>query len=149
MLKPERVLPEEREILYQMAQRYWAEIMPNAPVVKEESLRPAYFAEEFPERGRQVEQWWAVLDGTRIGFANLEFNEALEGEWVYIRDLYIEPAYRRHGLGRTFVQALIEGAKSRGIYRVDLHSRADNPGAKAFWERVGFSLASYRWRQYL
>ena len=39
---------EERDALYEMARRFWEELMPHAPVVQDPSIRSRYFAHEFP-----------------------------------------------------------------------------------------------------
>jgi GNAT superfamily N-acetyltransferase len=150
----------EREALYEMAQRFWEELMPHAPVVQDPSIRQRYFEYEFHARDSRVGQpghpaWWAIVEGERAGFATARLSRAELDEdwtgrpWAYIKDFYVEPRWRRLGVGRAFVQALLDWLDAQGVYRVDLHARSDAPAARAFWEAVGFDLASYRMRRYL
>jgi ribosomal protein S18 acetylase RimI-like enzyme len=150
MLKIRPVESGEREALFDVAQRYWAEIMPHAPVVQNPEMRPPYFAHEFQSSQPGSHLWWAMVDDTRIGFANVELSlDWTDQSWAYVKDLYIEPAWRNQGHGQALVQALIDWLTDQGVYRVDLFVRSDSPTALAFWEAAGFELASYRMRRYL
>ena len=52
--------------------------------------------------------------------------------------LCVQPSLQRQGLGRRLLQWLIESAQVAGIVSVRLELRADNLGAQAFYERLGF-----------
>jgi len=150
MLETQPIGDGERDELFEVVQRYWIELMPHSPVVQDPAIRPRYFDSQFRFGEPGSCQWWAVLDGTRIGFANVELSEDWTGRvWAYVRDFYIEPDWRWQGHGRAFAQALVDWLKGQGVYRIDLHVRSDNPGALAFWKSLGFDLASYRLRTYL
>jgi ribosomal protein S18 acetylase RimI-like enzyme len=141
---------EEREALFAMAQRFWEELMPHAPVVQEPSIRQRYFAHEFRLGQPGHLAWWALAGGQRVGFAHLELNEDWAGRpWAYIKGFYVEPRWRRQGIGRAFATGIAEALRDSGVYRIDLHARSDTPAALAFWRAVGYDLASYRMRQYL
>jgi ribosomal protein S18 acetylase RimI-like enzyme len=140
----------EREALYEMAVRFWQELMPHAPVVQDPSIRPAYFAHEFRMGQPGHRAWWAIVDGQRAGFCHLALNEDWAGRtWAYLKGFYVEPRYRRQGIGRAFAQAIVDHLREQGVHRVDLHARSDAPAALAFWRALGYDLASYRLRQYL
>ena len=51
---------------------------------------------------------------------------------------------RRRGLGRVFMLRLIEEARERGAREVFLEVRADNPGAQALYEVLGFEVLAVR-----
>lgn len=141
---------EERETLFEMAVRFWEELMPHAPVVQDPSIRPAYFDREFRLGAPDHRAWWAVVEDERAGFAHLELNEDWAGRpWAYIQGFYVEPRWRRQGIGRAFATAIVDNLREQGVHRVDLHARSDTPAALAFWRAVGYDLASYRMRQYL
>jgi GNAT superfamily N-acetyltransferase len=141
---------EERAALYEVAQRFWEELMPHAPVVQDPSIRPRYFEHEFRLGQPGHHAWWASAGGQRVGFAHLELDEDWAGRpWAYVKGFYVEPRWRRQGIGRSLARALVDWLRARGVYRVDLHARSDTPAALAFWQAVGFDLASYRMRQYL
>ncbi|KLN56904.1 GNAT family N-acetyltransferase [Variovorax paradoxus] len=48
------------------------------------------------------------------------------------------PEARGHGLGAQLLQAAIGKSWARGLTRIELSVRADNPKAKALYERFGF-----------
>lgn len=45
---------------------------------------------------------------------------------------------RRQGLGAALMRSAIEAAWARGLRRIELTVRADNPSARALYERMGF-----------
>ena len=148
MLQPIGV--EEREALYEMAVRFWTELMPHAPVVQDPLIRPAYFDREFRLGQPGHRAWWANVGDAHAGFAHLELDEDWAGRpWAYIKGFYIEPRWRRLGIGRAFAIEIAQILRNLAVYRIDLHARSDTPAAFAFWRSVGYDLASYRMRQYL
>ncbi len=50
----------------------------------------------------------------------------------------LPPAYREKGLGARLISAVLDEARARGIIRVELHVRADNPRAIRLYEKLGF-----------
>ena len=73
----------------------------------------------------------AVRDGHVIGFATL----AIDDDGLELEDLFVEPAWMRHGVGRALVDDAVAAARAAGIAR--LHVTA-NVLALAFYEAVGF-----------
>jgi GNAT superfamily N-acetyltransferase len=141
---------EEREALFEVMVRFWEELMPHAPVVQDPSIRPRYFEHECRLGQPGHYAWWAVAGDERVGFAHLELDEDWSGRpWAYVKGFYVEPRWRRQGIGRAFVREIAIWLNEQGVYRVDLHARSDTPAALAFWRAVGFDLASYRMRRYL
>jgi ribosomal protein S18 acetylase RimI-like enzyme len=54
--------------------------------------------------------------------------------------LGVHPGQRRKGLGRHLVLWLEECALIAGLGRVDVETRADNPGAVDFYLRLGYEI---------
>jgi ribosomal protein S18 acetylase RimI-like enzyme len=52
--------------------------------------------------------------------------------------LAVERAERRRGLGRALVEWLEKTARMGGVRRFQLEVRADDPGARAFYEELGY-----------
>lgn len=146
-----RLIPEsERAELFEIVQRYWAELMPHSSVVKNPMIQPRYFEYQFKFGIPGSYQWWAILDSVKIGFANLLLiRDWTEKAWAEIHDFYMEPQWRRQGYGRAFFQALVNWMETQRVYRIDLLVRVDSPAARVFWKNVGFDLTSYRMRRYL
>lgn len=76
-----------------------------------------------------------------IGFIACDTNwfsfieKRLVGE---IHELFVHPAYRNRGVGRTIVQRAIEYARSRGRRLITLWVGRDNEAAKRFYRKLGF-----------
>ncbi len=61
-----------------------------------------------------------------------------------IQTISVAPGFRRRGLGRMLMLALLAEALSRGARFVFLEVRADNPNARALYETLGFEQVSVR-----
>ena len=53
-------------------------------------------------------------------------------------DLYIEPEYRRKGLGRKFLNIGIEWFQSKKIYHFSIAAHTLNPEAIRIYKKFGF-----------
>lgn len=71
-----------------------------------------------------AELWAAVRDGHAVAFLGLDGAE--------IVSLFVDPAVHRSGIGR----ALLDHALERGADHLDVNEQ--NPGAIAFYKRMGF-----------
>ena len=60
------------------------------------------------------------------------------GKLGYISDLYVQPEYRRHGLGRLLFLALRDWLTDQGATALDLQAYTANAEAMAFWRKMGF-----------
>jgi len=58
----------------------------------------------------------------------------IDGEYAFLRDLFIEPAHFKRGLGSDLFRRAIDEAKARGAHRLTLHA---DPNARAFYEHFG------------
>ncbi|MBB5632887.1 ribosomal-protein-alanine acetyltransferase [Cryobacterium mesophilum] len=65
-----------------------------------------------------------------------------------IQTIAVAEAARRGGLGRTVMLTLINEAVKRGADEVFLEVRADNPGARALYQSLGFEELAVRARYY-
>jgi len=63
----------------------------------------------------------------------------LDGDWLGVHGLVVDPAHRRRGLGTAVLSALVEWAAERGARTVWLHVETDNEAALALYEGLGFS----------
>ena len=61
----------------------------------------------------------------------------LPGE-VDIHNLAVHPAFRRRGVGRSLLQAVVSEAKHRGSTRVMLEVRKSNDVAQRLYQSLGF-----------
>lgn len=72
-------------------------------------------------------------DGAARGWA------VLDGDWLGLHSLWVDPDRRRRGLGRLVLAELLDWGASRGATTAWLHVETDNPGAVALYEGAGFT----------
>jgi len=65
-----------------------------------------------------------------------------------IQTIAVVERARRRGLGRTLLLALLNEARGRRATEVFLEVRADNPGARALYESLGFAEIAVRPKYY-
>jgi GNAT superfamily N-acetyltransferase len=58
------------------------------------------------------------------------------GRWGYVQWMSTEPRYRRRGLARAIVAAIIGWLEARGIHNVELHA---TPEGEPLYRSFGFS----------
>ena len=65
-----------------------------------------------------------------------------------IQTIAVVEGARRHGLGRVLMLRMMDDARERGATELFLEVRADNPGAQALYESLGFEQIAVRPRYY-
>ena len=66
----------------------------------------------------------------------------VEHTTLYIDDICVDEASRGQGAGRALYEYILDFARDRGCYNVTLNVWSCNPGAMAFYEKLG--LLPYR-----
>ena len=75
-----------------------------------------------------------------FALAQIESDGSLGSErGCWIHELYVEPEWRRRGLGSLLVAQVEAFFAERGGTRVSIRVEASNPGGLRFWERRGFA----------
>ncbi|MDX1651240.1 MAG: GNAT family N-acetyltransferase [Brumimicrobium sp.] len=86
------------------------------------------------------------IDGTVRGMALYYISYSTwKGRCLYLEDLYIQPTYRRGGLGKELFGILVEEAKSLGVKRMDWQVLEWNEPAIKFYEKIGATLDPEWW----
>ena len=101
-------------------------------------------------------QWRRELeDGERPGMGLFQGDEllALATGWLVLEELHITavavaPAWRRRGLGRRALAALLLQGRDLGAERATLEVAASNPAARALYAATGFRTAGVRRNYY-
>ncbi len=62
------------------------------------------------------------------------------GRCLYLEDLYIQPDFRRGGIGQKLFQVLVDEAKALGVKRMDWQVLDWNEPAIQFYKKVGATL---------
>lgn len=107
---------------------------PEAVEATEESLSRALFRPD-----PKVHAYVAELDGRVVGMAVwfLAFSTWTGRHSLYLEDLFVEPAARRHGVGRALIARLAARAVELGCARMDWAVLDWNEPAMAFYRTVG------------
>ena len=106
--------------------------------VREKSLR------------EELARTWARLfvarkdGGTVVGYL-LYWHVVDEG---HVINVAVAPQERRHGIGRTLVEFLLQHTRANGIVKLLLEVRASNVAAIGLYESAGFTRFNVRERYY-
>lgn len=75
------------------------------------------------------------------GLAVLRFRDDLWSDSLecYLAELYIKPAHRGRGSGRTLMNAVIDEAKARGASFIHINVDEPDTAARNLYESLGFS----------
>jgi GNAT superfamily N-acetyltransferase len=79
------------------------------------------------------------VDSRPAGFALCFYNFStfLGRAGIYIEDIYVDPAYRKHGIGRAILKALAQRAVAEGCGRVEWSVLNWNTPALDFYAGLG------------
>lgn len=107
---------------------------PEAVDATEESLAAALFCPN-----PKVHAHVAEADGRVVGMAVwfLSFSTWTGRHSLYLEDLFVEPAARRHGVGRALLRCLADRALDLGCARMDWSVLDWNEPAMAFYRTLG------------
>lgn len=84
-------------------------------------------------------QGFAALDGERIaGIVHFHVHASTWARfgYCYLEDLFVDPACRGQGLGRTLIEAVFRAADEQGAERVYWHTENTNEGAQHLYRQV-------------
>lgn len=84
----------------------------------------------------------AEVDGVGVGFALFfrNFSTFLTTPGLYLEDLYVQPAFRGHGIGKALILHLAQLAVSRGYGRLEWSVLTWNTPAIGFYEYLGAEI---------
>ena len=82
----------------------------------------------------------AEIDGAIIGYA-LYWMLPIDAD---VHNLAVHPAFRRRGIGRSLLEAVVAKAREQGLTRVTLEVRQSNQAAQRLYESLGFVAQGVR-----
>lgn len=85
--------------------------------------------------------WLVALEGDTI--AGYVGSQTVMGE-TDMMNVAVSPAYRRRGIARELIQALLRELARQGSHRLMLEVRASNAPARALYESLGFAQVGRR-----
>ncbi|MGC2616929.1 MAG: GNAT family N-acetyltransferase [Terracidiphilus sp.] len=65
--------------------------------------------------------------------------EEEQARHAHVISMWVDPEFRRADVGKALIDAVVEWAASRAMPELKLMVTSVNPGAIAFYERLGFS----------
>lgn len=77
----------------------------------------------------------AQIDGRIAGFVMGE----MQGDVAYLRELDVDPAYQRRGIGAILVAAYVAAAKAKAATAIYLSTFRDPSWNAPFYRRLGFT----------
>ena len=83
----------------------------------------------------------ALLDDMIVfddGILKGVINRKIVGNTIEICEFYVEPFFKRSGIGHELMEALVKEAKTEGKKRIFLWVIKDNMAARSFYEKNGF-----------
>ncbi len=85
--------------------------------------------------------WLVALEGDTV--AGYVGSQTVMGE-TDMMNVAVSPAYRRRGIARELIQALLRELARQGSHRLTLEVRASNVPARALYESLGFAQVGRR-----
>ncbi|NEB76179.1 GNAT family N-acetyltransferase, partial [Streptomyces sp. SID14478] len=82
--------------------------------------------------------WFATVPGEGAVSAAIG-RCVVDGRWAGFAAVEVDPAYRRQGLASAVMAALARRALDEGASAAWLQVEADNEGARALYDRMGFA----------
>jgi ribosomal protein S18 acetylase RimI-like enzyme len=127
---------DEADLLRKM--RALAEQEPGAYYFEEHAVRSVlreFLAE--PSLGKA----WIFSDGADIAgyiVLTLGFSFEYHGREAFVDELYVEPQYRRRGIGREALRFVDEQARAMGVIALHLEVDHGNDSALELYQRAGY-----------
>ena len=97
-----------------------------------------FTAAQWRRRLRAHAQFAVVIDNRPVGLIGAQRQGSAA---VYLYSLWLDPAARGFGLGRTLVAEAVHWARSQQVQRVTLRVRRDNGRAMAVYDSLGFTVS--------
>jgi ribosomal protein S18 acetylase RimI-like enzyme len=77
------------------------------------------------------------------GFAQIRYRpwvySAGQNAHSYLEELYVVPALRGQGIGRTLLEAAMDAARNEGATHMELGTSEDDTAARSLYESAGFT----------
>lgn len=95
--------------------------------------------------GTGQELLWIEAEQSRAGFAIVRTLPDWPDDSTDVAEIvefYVAPTFRRRGVGRAAVEAILADHRARGTRSVEAAILRDNAPAQHFWQSLGFEVRS-------
>jgi ribosomal-protein-alanine N-acetyltransferase len=93
------------------------------------------------ELNNPLSLWLVATDGDTV--AGYIGSQSVMGE-ADMMNVAVHPDYRRKGIGKQLVEALVASLKDNGVYSLTLEVRASNEPAISLYDQLGFAQVGRR-----
>jgi ribosomal protein S18 acetylase RimI-like enzyme len=141
------VEPREYDEFFAMLAVYNRELDAYDPLAEISPWDPDLYREGVLEDLEGREMCWIVADGARAGLLVVRtFPDWPDDrrQVASISELYVTPPFRRRGIARAVVEAVLAEHRRRGTHLVQADILRDNEPARAFWALMGFDVVMYQ-----
>jgi ribosomal protein S18 acetylase RimI-like enzyme len=113
----------------------------HAPAIPFDEGEVRTALEKFLGDAELGQAWLVWLDAKPVGYVILTFGYSFEfrGRDAFVDELYIEPEFRRIGLGRRAMEFMEKKARELGVNAVHLEVDRGNDGAAELYRRAGYA----------
>lgn len=116
---------------------------------------PTAFSSTFAEESKLSDADWLRRASqntgeTTVGYLAMDANIACgvvrgtndeqDTAIVWVQSMWVDPVYRRNGVGRLLINKVVEWARGRGKLGVKLEVTSSNEAAIHFYETLGFAM---------
>ena len=141
MLAFRDLTPEDRDLVVPMVQAFYRSDAVDHPVdaaILERSFQDAASPAEPLLRGLLI-QW----EGKPAGYMYLTqcYSAEVWGRCVFIEEIYLEPEYRRRGLGAQIMAWLEQEYPAARRFRLEVTQA--NQGAVSLYQKAGYTFLRY------
>ena len=130
---------------FEMLAEYGRELDQFDPTAHDDPWDPQLHRQAVLDDMEGRELLWIEVAGERAGLAMVRVYPDFPDESrdvAEIAEFTVLPPFRRRGVGRAAVEAILDDHRARGTHSVDASVLRDNAPAQRFWERMGFIVRS-------
>jgi ribosomal protein S18 acetylase RimI-like enzyme len=137
------VADSEASAFLAMAMDYFKELNPN--FVAGADWQASYFS--WLKSSSDTHLNWIHCNGERAGFAiyGVEGHRFLPRKNGYVYEFYIQPRFRRSGIGREAAEQVLSALRKLDPAKIQLEITSGNSVAAEFWETFGFGKVAERY----
>jgi ribosomal protein S18 acetylase RimI-like enzyme len=138
-----RITQSERAQFETIAIKHYTELNPD--FTPHEDWKSYYFRLIHDNPSMSLN--WILFSDKPVGFIlfGVEMHRFLPRKFGMIYELYVDPDYRRKGIGRRAAELAIIEMKKGQVQKIQLEVMLGNDKAAEMWRKLGFSGVSVRY----